>query len=234
MTTWIFDVDGVLCDTGCEIDSEFKAWFLEWSKDKTYHLVTGGERENTIKQLGNEIVENATMAFHCMGNYVVLDGEHYKINQFTLSTEEYEWLFYRVRDSQYPIRTGSHINQRAGSLNFSVLGRNATLEQKLQYLEWDNVHNERKAIIQDFTKKFPRFEAYVGGNASIDICLRECNKSQILDVINYDRNGLYFFGDKCFDGGIDQPLAGHVKFMQYGTVVEVHGYKQTWEQLLKL
>ena len=49
---YIFDVDGVLCDTGEIIDPEFRAWFIEWSKDKEYYILTGGKREATMKQIG--------------------------------------------------------------------------------------------------------------------------------------------------------------------------------------
>jgi hydroxymethylpyrimidine pyrophosphatase-like HAD family hydrolase len=231
MISWIFDVDGVLCDTGSTIDPEFKAWFLDWSKDKKYYLTTGGEWTSTIKQLGSEIVDRAKMSFHCMGNYIVLDGEHYKINQIILTPAEQDWFNGVV--SKYPYQGGERINMRQGSLNFALIGRDATLEQKLAYAEWDNINEERTALIDTITKRFPRFSAYIGGNASIDICLRKCDKSAMLDIINYDMAGLHFFGDKCFDYGIDSRLAGSVTQLN-GTVHEVNGYKQTWEILKQL
>ena len=50
MIAWVFDVDGVLCDTGTTISEEFKQCFLDWSHDKCFFLVTGSEKEKTINQ----------------------------------------------------------------------------------------------------------------------------------------------------------------------------------------
>jgi beta-phosphoglucomutase-like phosphatase (HAD superfamily) len=35
---YIFDVDGVLCDTGQHIDKDFSTFFQHWAQDKTYYL----------------------------------------------------------------------------------------------------------------------------------------------------------------------------------------------------
>ena len=59
MIKYIFDVDGVLCDTGQLIDDEFSDYFQCWSKDKTYYLVTGSHKEKTIDQ---------AIEFHLQGN----------------------------------------------------------------------------------------------------------------------------------------------------------------------
>ena len=66
MKLYLFDVDGVLCDTGCKIDPEFQSWFIDWSKNNQYALVTGGTRTGTLEQIGEEIVRNAYMSFHCI------------------------------------------------------------------------------------------------------------------------------------------------------------------------
>ena len=86
MKTYVFDVDGVLCDINCNINPEFRDWFIDWSKDKEYYIVTGGERQSTINQVGIEIVNNAKTQFHCMGNHVFIEGREYKLNQFTSTT----------------------------------------------------------------------------------------------------------------------------------------------------
>lgn len=222
---YIFDVDGVLCDTGCLIDPNFKEWFINWSKDKEYYLVTGGRRESTIMQVGIEIVSGAKMAFHCMSNHIVIDNEReFHINQITLTEEETNFLLSKARNSNC-------IDHRGGSINFSILGLNATVEEKLKYKLWDDINHERIDIIKEFTQLFPRFEAFIGGNASIDICLAECNKSQILQFIN-NMHDCIFFGDKCFEYGIDNPLANLCNWV-YNEVIEVNGYKETWEKLMK-
>lgn len=228
---YIFDVDGVLCDTGKTIDPEFRDWFIEWSKDKEYYILTGGERQSTINQVGLDIVNNAKTQFHCMGNHIFIEDREYKINQFTLKPEELYWLTSYIEESPYHTKTGNHIEQRTGSVNVSVVGRNATIAERNDYIEWDSKYNERRILADEFVKQFPRFEAYLGGNTSIDICLKGANKGRCLILIhNYNRNDMTFFGDKCMEGGIDSTVLPHV-----GNYFQIdNGYKETWEKLKAL
>jgi phosphomannomutase len=228
---YIFDVDGVLCDTGETIDPEFRAWFIEWSKDKEYYILTGGNREATMKQIGPSLVKYARAQFHCMGNHVFIEDREYKLNQFTLRPEEYMWLHSYVQDSPYQIKTGNHIEQRTGSLNVSIVGRNATKKERSDYIQWDNIYHEREKLAYAFVKQFPRFEAYLGGNTSIDICLQGANKGRSLILIhNFNKRDAVFFGDKCMKGGIDSTVLPHV-----ATHYQINnGYKETWEILKTL
>jgi phosphomannomutase len=230
MIAYLFDVDGVLVNTGCKIEPDFKEWFIDWSKDKDYYLITGGERVSTISQVGIEIVKNAKIGFHCIGNHIFIEDREYKINQFTLRSEELYWLENYAKESPYPIKTGNHVEQRTGSVNFSVVGRNANKEERDAYLQWDNTYNERKLLIKEFTKTFPRFNAFIGGNTSIDICLNGASKRMCIDFIGeYEK--MYFFGDKCFPGGIDFPLAKILKHSYYQIN---NGYKEIQEKLKTL
>jgi phosphomannomutase len=231
MNLYLFDVDGVLCDTGCKIDPEFQSWFIDWSKDKQYALVTGGEYTSTVFQIGKEIVENAYMSFHCMGNHIFIKDREYKINQFDLSEYETQWLEAFINKSGFRIKTGNHIDIRTGSVNFSIAGRNATLEQKKQYLAWDSLTNERLNLIEEFEKKFPHYQAFIGGNASIDICLYGAHKGNCVSHFGMDKNfEVVFFGDKCFERGIDYPLHYNREHSHWIK----NGYKDTLEVLKQI
>jgi phosphomannomutase len=231
MTTYVFDVDGVLCDAGQKIDPEFQAWFIDWSKEHEYIIITGGERQSTINQVGLEIVNNAKMQFHCMGNQIFIEGREYRINQFDLKTEELYWLNSYIQESPYHTKTGNHIEYRPGSVNVSVLGRNATIAERNEYKLWDAEHKERKQLAIEFQKQFPRFEAYVGGNTSIDICLRDANKASAMRLADISPKDCYFFGDKCMKGGIDHPL---IYFFRWKWFQIDNGYKETQEKLKTL
>lgn len=231
ITAWLFDVDGVLCNTNEKIDPEFHDWFIDWSKDKEYYIITGGERLSTVNQIGSEILNNAKIQFHCMGNQIFIEGREYKINQFTLNVDELYWLNSYIQESPYHTKTGNHIEQRVGSLNISVVGRNATMNERNSYIEWDNKYNERRLLAKAFVNQFPRFEAYLGGNTSIDICLKGANKAACLNLIGLRPMDAFFFGDKCTPGGIDFPLVRILKNRCYQVT---NGYKDTWEKLKTL
>ena len=232
---FVFDVDGVLCDKGEPIDEEFAGWFFGWMKDKEIIFVTGSQREKTIEQLGISIVNSAKIGFHCLGNSIFINGKDVYINQFTLNEEELKFLNEKVAESQYHTKTGNHIELRTGTVNFSIIGKNADKEQRLDYYNYDKVTNERIKIIQELTAAFPRLEAYIGGLVSIDICLRGANKGQIIGLLPF-REKNYFFGDRCFEYGVDQPLTKLFRFGDgsYKAFQIDEGYKQTWEILKNL
>ena len=232
----MFDVDGVLCDTGCSITPEFQKWFIEWAQDKIIYLATGSQREKTIQQIGQEIVDMALISFNCLGNSIWMHGKETRINQITLHQDEREWFDDILLNSKCPIKTGFHIDLRPGSINFSTVGRNATMNQRLEYKQWDDIYREREQIRLEFLKQFPRFDVFIGGNTSIDICLRGANKGQCRELIPFPEphDSLYFFGDKCRPGEIDKPLADRCYQRGVDRVFEVNGYLDTWNLLKKL
>lgn len=241
---YLFDVDGVLCDRGQKIDPSFHQWFSQFVEGKDFFFITGSGRDKTIDQLGQDIVSKCRISYHCMGNNIWIDNREVSINQFTLKNEELLFLEDVVKEHSFARKTGSHIEYRKGSVNFSIVGKNASTEDRKLYANYDKAFNDRIRIIKQIHKHFPRFDAYLGGDVSIDICLQGCNKSQILTMlVPYDR--LYFFGDRCYDYGIDNPIA---KYFTEKSIEDVknnvshhpweyfqidNGYMQTWD-ILKL
>ena len=230
MITWIFDVDGVLCDAGTTIDPVFKEWFIKWAKGKRIVLVTGSTKDRMITQVGEEIFNLAEISFNCLGNSIWMHGKETRINQIVLHKDEHRWLLDAVENSKFYIKTGNHIEFRPGSINLSILGRNANIRFRKEYKTWDANYKERESLIKEFVEKFPRFEAFIGGDTSIDICLRGANKGQCADMIP-NRDKFYFFGDRCFEGGIDKPFADRCSAVLGDKVFKVNGYQDTWNIL---
>jgi len=230
MKVYVFDVDGVLCDTGEKINPAFANWFLGWSKKQKYYIVTGSSREKTIDQIGEQIVNNASMSFHCLGNSIWINEEEILVNQFDLKTEELNFLNRLIDLCNYNFKTGNHIEQRSGSVNVSFLGHGAPKEERLNFKKWDDANRYRDTVIKTFVKKYPRFDAFKGGMTSIDICLRGADKSQCISLINYSNKPIIFFGDKTKEENeIDYPLA---ILREIHTVYQIdNGYKETWDIL---
>jgi hypothetical protein len=112
-------------------------------------------------------------------------------------------------------------------VNFSIVGRNADKEQRAEYVEWDEEHNERDFIAHNFNLIFSDLEARPGGETGIDIAPKGRDKSQILE--DFDNNDfIVFFGDRMDEGGNDYPLA----LSNYnGANYYVKGWEETWEIL---
>ena len=127
------------------------------------------------------------------------------------------------------MRTGKHIEERPGCINFSVVGRNATKDNRAKYILWDRETNERSNIANAFNMMFPDLEANVGGETGLDIAPKGADKSQILK--DFDGDMVYFFGDAMDEGGNDYALKIANK---YGKNFTVSDWKDTWDKLREL
>ena len=58
-TVYMFDVDGTLTPARQRMKSSFRKFFLEWSKDKIYYLITGSDIKKTRGQVPEKILDNA-------------------------------------------------------------------------------------------------------------------------------------------------------------------------------
>lgn len=239
---FLFDVDGVLCDRGQKIDPQFKHWFTQFISNKEFCFITGSNREKTIEQLGKDLTDKCKISFHCMGNNIWIDGFEKSINQFILKPEELDFLETLVKEHPFSKKFGPHIDIRKGSVNFSIVGKNASEEDRNLYSRFDKLFNDRINIIKKFTRMFPRFDAYLGGEVSIDICLTTCNKSQVMSLLP-PHDKLYFFGDRCYEYGIDSPLSHFfTKLTKDDVVANIerypweyfqidNGFQETWDIL---
>lgn len=228
MTAYVFDIDGVICDRGSKIDPDFKQFFKNWAQGKNIYFLTGSNREKNIDQVGQDILDLATISFHCLGNSIWIQEQEVCVNQFLLKQEEYDFLNCAVLKSDFNNKTGSHIEYRKGSVNFSIVGKNASPDDRNLYISYDKVFNEREKIIKDFKKRFERLDMFLGGDVSLDICLRGADKSQCFTLIQHPM--IHFFGDRCHGYGIDAPFAerctGDHKVSQIN-----NGFRETWNIL---
>jgi|TARA_R110002111_G_scaffold248315_1_gene311892 phosphomannomutase len=233
---FIFDVDGTLTPSRQKIDPDFKQWFTENIHD--YCFVTGSDKEKTIEQVGLDMFVGAKYSFQCNGNDVYFYGKHIESNEWTLPSNAKRWLNEQLEESNFPLRTGLHIEHRPGMVNFSIVGRNATHSERGLYVKYDKASDERTLIAEMFNSKFTKLEAKAGGETGIDIGPKGADKSQILKFV-LDLDGtltmfnekLKFYGDRMDEAGNDYPLAKVILDNSHGTCYNVEDYKDTWTLL---
>mgnify|MGYP001208397013 FL=1 len=223
---YLFDVDGTLTPSRGVIDPEFKKWFLNFCSKNNVILVTGSDRPKTIEQLGREVYNACQRVYNCSGNDVYEGKKKVKFNDWNLPLLAQRWLKIRLDNSPYELRTGKHIENRTGMINFSVVGRNATAEERKDYHEYDEKFNERLSIAQDFEKEFTELQAKVGGETGIDIFPKGCDKGQV--VKDFKKSTINFYGDRCDPQGNDYPIARLLKPKQ---VNHVKDWRDCWELL---
>lgn len=224
---FIFDVDGTLTPSRGRIDSEFAAFFFDFSTLNKVYIVTGSDKPKTVEQIGNVLYGMVKRVYNCSGNDVWEGSTQVRKNDWTLPDDAHEWLAEHLTASAFSVRTGKHFEHRTGMINFSIVGRNANSEQRKMYVDWDERYDERDHIAYDFNLVFPDLVARPGGETGIDIMPRGADKSQILQDFDKD-DYIIFFGDRMDQGGNDYPLA----FANTnGKNHHVKDWKHTWEIL---
>jgi phosphomannomutase len=229
-TKFIFDVDGTLTPSRGIIDEEFKIFFNTFCRLNDVYLVTGSDKPKTVEQITEKTYNLCKRVYQCSGSDVWDAETNILKSGWILPDLARTFLISCEYESPFSLRTGNHIEQRSGMVNFSVVGRNANAEQRAKYVEYDTVKNERINIASAFNTMFPDLQATVGGDTGIDIAPRGADKSQILRDFKED-DTIHFYGDAMFEGGNDLPLAYALKDFQLGFSHQVNSWQHTWEKL---
>ena len=236
---FMFDIDGTLTPSRLMMTKEFTKFFDKWSDKNKYYLVTGSDLNKTKEQLPIAYIDRAEAIFTCCGNQMWKDNELIYDNKFELSTKLKNTLEVVLMSNQYPHRYGNHIEDRGSMVNFSIVGRNCTQEQREHFFKWDEEKGERKKISTFLKHKFKDLDAVLGGQISIDIYPKGMDKSQILKHIEnienfYCPDEYIFIGDRTEKGGNDYPLALLMDNTDNCDFYQTDGWEHTQKILEKL
>lgn len=236
---YLLDVDGTLTPSRRRIDDEFAAWLFTFCERNFVYLVTGSDKEKTVEQIGRDLYRKFERVYQCNGNDVWKDDVHIRENHIEYDADLEDALATQLALSKFILRTGRHIEKRPGLINFSTVGRNATLGERQFYVKYDTEHKERHTIAEHLTKNFPKYNFQVAGDTGIDITLKGRGKEQVLT--DFEKSDMILFiGDKCKQGGNDYDIALAVKERSEGKnsfaygpgkYYNVEDWKDTWEIL---
>jgi len=209
---FLFDIDGTLTPPRQKMDEDFVEFFLPFARENLVYLATGSDISKVREQVGKRILELCQGVFACSGNEFWERGKRTYSRVFHPRTQLVTFLDQCVQESKFHTKTGRHIEKRPGMINFSVVGRNATLEQRAKYHEWDQCKQERREIAYTILaerKRFGDIDVAIGGEISIDIYPRGKDKSQAVTAIRHLHASLpiVFMGDKMETDGNDYPAA---------------------------
>jgi len=231
---FIFDVDGTLTPSRKKIEHEFWAPFLIFCRHNDVYLVTGSDRQKTLEQLGLDICYTAKRVYNCSGSDAYERDVNVYRDEWELPEKVRSFLEDALECSPFPIRTGLHIEERPGGVNFSILGRGGgvNLTEREEYVKWDTKRFERVGIADRFKDAFPDLTVALGGQTGLDIGPLGSDKSQILRDFSED-DELHFFGDMMEKGQNDYPLAKALQEMG-GYPHHVTDWKDTRTKLVEL
>ena len=166
---YIFDVDGTLTPSRRPITEDFEAFFSKWAKENTFYLVSGSNLEKIKEQLPNYILNLAAGVFPCGGNQLFINDTQKYNREFKPPEDLLNFLKEKLKNTNYTTKAGNHIEDRGSMLNFSIVGRDCSLEQRQDYFEYDSNVGERSSIAEEINAKWKNIEAVIGGQISIDI-----------------------------------------------------------------
>ncbi|MCP4072854.1 MAG: hypothetical protein GY742_14135 [Hyphomicrobiales bacterium] len=233
-TLLVFDVDGTLTGPRRRMHEDFCRFFKSICRNYPVFLVSGSDMIKLEQQLPGEVIKLVTGIFACSGNELLMDGKHMFRMEHHFPGAVVTFLESFVEASQYPVRTGNHLENRTGTLNVSVVGRNADPGQRKKYFAHDNRNGERKALIEALVQEFPDYEANIGGQISVDVTPRGWNKSRVFRELStrYPGLAIAFFGDNMHLGGNDRPLGDAIRNGSGDNrVFAVEDYCDTWKIL---
>jgi len=234
-TVYVFDVDGTLTPSRDIIDSNFESFLLDWVTLRNVHLITGSDYEKTLEQIGPELAERVTAVHNCAGNSRWARGQEIYRSEWTIPAEARTWIEGKLEESKFALRTGNHIEERCGLVNFSTIGRGANRAERMIYVKFDNLHKERQQLTKEFNEEFPGLEASVGGETGIDIYEKGHNKAQLLSYLE-EVEEIHFFGDAIYEGGNDWPLAKAITARNHSqdSIYRVDGWQATYDILKRI
>jgi len=220
---YLFDVDGTLTLPRQKIDIEFAKWFYDWAwpRQRRVFFVTGSDRCKTVEQIG--FLADFLPTYQCAGNQLWVNGILVYENSWEPPTKLIDQLEAFLEVSDFDLRCGRHIEIRPGMINFSVIGRACSMEERRVYNEWDVLTGERKRLVDAINYQWPDLEASAGGQISIDIYPKGMGKGQIIPTLK--QNGkVIFYGDRTEKGGNDYVIARQLLQSQ---VHQVNGPEDT-------
>ena len=228
MKALIFDMDGTLTPSTQRISEEMAKTLIKLPTYYKKYLVSGSDYDKITDQIPEKfLLNNFERVCACNGTTVIntnidLDDETMPIAGELIhrvklldhySQADLNHLISRLlkiaSESHTKYKTGTFIEWRESQINFSVVGRNCSLDQRENYVKWDKKSNERKKIVDRLKDEFQGWGLgfKLGGQISIDITRKEWDKTYSFKHIDLDPKDCIYFGDKIIKGGNDYEIA---------------------------
>tara|TARA_R100000808_G_C2149565_1_gene157994 strand:- start:2020 stop:2784 length:765 start_codon:yes stop_codon:yes gene_type:complete len=224
----LFDMDGTITEPRQSITEDVLQALRSTAAGTKRHLVTGSELTKIEEQIPkDDLLSLFDRVYACNGTRVYncnldMDDETSPIepeliHKVTL-LDHYSnadinhiinVLLKIASKTHTKIKTGTFIEWRESQINFSVLGRNCSSEQREDYVQWDLKSGERKKIVQQLRKEFQGWglSFRLGGQISIDITREGWDKSYAFTNMIETPDQCVFFGDKICKDGNDLDIA---------------------------
>ena len=224
----LFDMDGTLTDPRQSVTEDVLETLAKTATGIKRYLVTGSDFVKVEEQMGNDnLLRLFERVYACNGTRVWncnldMDDETKPLEPeliHKVSLTDYyseadinhiiNVLLETAHKTHTKIKTGTFIEWRDSQINFSVVGRNCTTEQRENYVKWDKKSGERDKIINQLREQFRGWglSFRLGGQISIDVTREGWDKTYAFKNMDQSPDQCVFFGDKICKDGNDFDIA---------------------------
>ncbi|TFY75984.1 hypothetical protein EWM64_g8028 [Hericium alpestre] len=187
----------------------------ELRKKVAIGFVGGSDLVKIAEQLavaGNNVIDDFDFAFAENGLTAYRLGKALPSQSFIkfIGEDRYKklvnFLLHYIADLDIPIKRGTFVEFRNGMVNVSPIGRNASMQERHEFLAYDKVHGVRAAFVKVLQDKFADYGLTfsIGGEISFDVFPHGWDKTFALGHVESEGfEEIHFFGDKTYKGGND-------------------------------
>ncbi|KAK3053158.1 Phosphomannomutase 1 [Extremus antarcticus] len=224
-TVVLFDVDGTLTPARRNVSPEMLLLLSQLRHKVAIGFVGGSDYNKQQEQLGTASIPVTSLFDFCFsenGLTAYRMGQPLASHSFIkwLGEDNYKklvkFLLHYIADLDIPVKRGTFVEFRNGMINVSPLGRNATVQERIEYEKFDLQHNIRADFVEAIKREFPDLGLTysIGGQISFDVFPMGWDKRYCLQHIENEKNlpggvdytTVHFFGDKTFKGGNDNEI----------------------------
>ena len=223
----VFDLDGTLTESKCDIDNEMVDLLKELLKIHRVAIITGG----TFEQIKGQVLfdlhlykpdikklylfpTNGAIFYKCRFNDETCECDWKKEYESSITVanrrriiEAFEGAFKELNWEHPDCPYGELIEDRGTQITFSALGQEAPIEIKCVY---DPSGEKRIELAERLQEFLPDFEVKLGGTTSIDVNKKGINKAfgirKIAETLNVEEDRIVFVGTETY-GKVDSSVA---------------------------
>tara|TARA_Y100001973_G_scaffold85875_1_gene128293 strand:- start:14 stop:781 length:768 start_codon:yes stop_codon:yes gene_type:complete len=224
----LFDMDGTLTDARQPILPEVLEVLRSIPAGTKKHLVTGSDMVKVEEQIPvPDLLSIFDRVYTCNGTRVwncnldmddetqpILPELIHRVDLLDHYSEAdinhiVNVLLKIASETHTKIKTGTFVEWRDSQINFSVIGRNCTPDQREDYVRWDKKSGERQKIVDRLRNEFQGWglSFRLGGQISIDVTRDGWDKSYAFNNMIETPDQCVFFGDKICKDGNDLDIA---------------------------
>ncbi|KAL3489152.1 eukaryotic phosphomannomutase [Aspergillus germanicus] len=220
-TICLFDVDNTLSPARRPATQEMLQALSQLRQKCAIGYVGGSDFSKQQEQLGSSTVNVTSLFDFCFaenGLTAYRLGKPLTGNSFIewIGEEKYQklvnFILKYIANLEIPKKRGTFVEFRNGMINVSPIGRNASVEERIEFEKYDKEHNIRPPFVEALKKEFPDYGLTfsIGGQISFDVfpagwdktyCLKHVEAEKDISGVEYKT--IHFFGDKAYPGGND-------------------------------